>query len=46
MKNIIDHCYSNYASYSRFVDFKNKGGLVTPSESAFKVVKPRKCYYI
>lgn len=38
MKNIIDHCYSHYASYSRFVDFKNKGGLVTPSESAFKVV--------
>jgi len=38
IKDIDDHCYGHYAPYSKFVDYKNKGGLVSPSESSFKVI--------
>lgn len=36
-ENIV-HNYSHFARYSRFLDFKDNGGLIRASESVYKVV--------
>lgn len=33
-----EHSYHHHAEYSKFVDFKNNDGLVSPSECAFKII--------
>jgi len=33
-----DHSYAHKLTYSRFVDFKNRGGLISGSDSAFRVI--------
>jgi len=33
-----DHSYAHKSTYSLFVDFKNRGGLISGSDSAFKVI--------
>lgn len=38
IKPTCDHNYNHSADYSKFIDFKNNGGLISPSESSFKVV--------
>jgi len=38
LKVLSEHSYYHNAEYSKFVDFKNNGGLVSPSECAFKII--------
>jgi len=38
LKVFSEHSYHHHAEYSKFVDFKNNGGLVSPSECAFKII--------
>jgi hypothetical protein len=37
-KKIPDHNYSHSYSYTKFTDLKNKGGLISGSEDAYKII--------
>lgn len=38
-KDISDHDYCRIFSYTRFTELKNNGGLISGSESAFKIIQ-------
>lgn len=38
IKKVTEHNYSQTHSHSKYLNFKNKGGLVWPSESSYKVI--------
>lgn len=45
-KDITDHDYCNVHSYTRFTILKNNGGLISGSESAYKIIQEAENYLL
>lgn len=45
-KDVTDHDYCNVQLYTQFTEFKNNGGLISGSESAYKIIREAENYLI